>query len=268
MQTMQLELIPQADNQPEKQARNALIYNGAQIHEKGERLSLTDMWKAAGANDHQQPKYWLRQEGVRTFIDALATAQNVIENHLLKIERGKSGGTWAHWQIASAYAKYLSPDFHMWCNQVVRDHMEGKPNPKATTLTDYDRSIIGNMVKNCAGIVIREELGTLIPALVEARLLKSNILVRHGKTAGEIWRAHNLPRLKNAALWLGNRLTEMGCAIENAGRCERGSYTIRLFDPDKADICLRNGLLHTAKIYAQERQGQKRLRLVSSIPQN
>ena len=31
----------------------------------------------------------------------------------------------AHWQIALAYAKYLSPEFHMWCNTVVRERMEG-----------------------------------------------------------------------------------------------------------------------------------------------
>lgn len=29
--------------------------------------------------------------------------------HIYKAQRGKGGGTYAHWQIALAYAKYLSP---------------------------------------------------------------------------------------------------------------------------------------------------------------
>jgi len=142
---------------------------------------------------------------------------------------------------------------------------------KTTSLTERDKSIIGNMIKNCAGVVIREEMQNLIPALVEpivkARLLEGNILIRHGKTAGEIWRDNKLPRLKNAAVWLGNRLSEMGCAIESQGRAEIGNRAIRLFDPDKSNICLRNGLLHTAKLYASERQGQGKLRLITSNPE-
>lgn len=38
--------------------------------------------------------------------------------------KGKGGATFAHWQIGLAYAKYLSPEFHMWCNEVVRERME------------------------------------------------------------------------------------------------------------------------------------------------
>jgi len=130
---------------------------------------------------------------------------------------------------------------------------------KSTSLTDYDKAIIGNMVK--------QEIESLVPILIEpmlkAKLLERHLLIRYGKTAGEIWRMNNLPRLKNAAQWLGNRLSEMGCAIEDNGRAECGTYSVRLFDPDKANICLKNGLLHTAKLYASERQGQGKLRLVS-----
>ena len=45
----------------------------------------------------------------------------------------------AHWQIGIAYAKYLSPEFHVWCNTVVRDRMEGKLVPAGTVaLTEKD----------------------------------------------------------------------------------------------------------------------------------
>jgi hypothetical protein len=47
----------------------------------------------------------------------------------LKITRGRFGGTFAHWQIALAYAKYLSPEFHIHCNNIIRRFVEEEQNP-------------------------------------------------------------------------------------------------------------------------------------------
>jgi hypothetical protein len=52
------------------------------------------------------------------FIEKLTKKLNVVQDHILTGERGRNGGSYAHWQIFLAYAKYLSPDFHMWANQV------------------------------------------------------------------------------------------------------------------------------------------------------
>ncbi len=104
----------------------ALAYNGALIRDRNEMLSLTDMWRAAGADDNKAPKYWLRQAGTAEFVNYISGLQNVTEDHLFQVGQGRGGGTWAHWQIAMAYAKYLSPEFHAWCNEVVRAHMEGR----------------------------------------------------------------------------------------------------------------------------------------------
>ena len=43
---------------------------------------------------------------------------------LVVTARGNGGSTWAHWQLALAYARYLSPAFHAWCNAVVRNAVE------------------------------------------------------------------------------------------------------------------------------------------------
>jgi len=127
-------------------------------------------------------------------------------------------------------------------------------------LTNETRRVIGGIIKS----VVHSELGDLmkqlLPEMVAAHLAKQNVMVRHGKTAGQIWDRHGLPKLKSAAKWLGNRLEEMGCLAD--GRGERGATTVRLFDPDKADIALRNGLLIKARMYVAERQGQGRLRLL------
>lgn len=106
--------------------KNGLIYNGAEIRTIGERLNLTDMWKAAGSPENREPFNWARFEGA-PFIEAVALSQNLSVAQVISTKRGKNGGTEAHWQIGLAYAKYLSPEFHMWCNTVVRERMEGAP---------------------------------------------------------------------------------------------------------------------------------------------
>jgi hypothetical protein len=104
---------------------SALVYSGMRIRNRDEMLCLTDMWRAAGGDDaSKRPVDWLRSVEAQHFIEFLSENLNVEISHLLQIEQGRTGATWAHWQIGLAYAKYLSPEFHAWCNEVVRSHME------------------------------------------------------------------------------------------------------------------------------------------------
>ncbi|WP_051469629.1 Rha family transcriptional regulator [Chelativorans sp. J32] len=131
-----------------------------------------------------------------------------------------------------------------------------------TTATELDvdaRRVIGGIVKS----VVHKELAEIIPSLIRGELASRALLFRAGCTAGTIWKQHGLPRLKGAAVWFGNRLAEMGCQIEHAGRADIGGRPVRLFDPDRAAVCLKNGLLITAKNYALERQGQRKLTLIT-----
>jgi len=63
------------------------------------------LWKASGSKENRNPKFWLRQENTVDFIKTVATSKKVTKNHLLQTQRGRTGGTYAHWQIALAYAK-------------------------------------------------------------------------------------------------------------------------------------------------------------------
>lgn len=117
-----------------------LSYNGVIIQDQGEMLSLTDMWKAAREKaksdgkdiaelESRRPYEYLRSKAGRIFIDHMLLVTGNSRNGLIVTDNGGStagGNTFAHWQIALAYAKYLSPEFHMWCNQVVRERMEGR----------------------------------------------------------------------------------------------------------------------------------------------
>lgn len=97
--------------------KRSAAYNGVVIRNKGEMLSLTDMWKAGGADSSKRPYEWSRKDGA-AFIEAVSLSLNAPVERIYSAARGKGGATFAHWQIAIAFAKYLSPEFHMWCNSV------------------------------------------------------------------------------------------------------------------------------------------------------
>jgi hypothetical protein len=72
-----------------------------------------------------------------TFIFALEKKLNVHLTDILKTARGRGGGTWGHWQIALAYAKYLDPDLHIQVNEWARRYVEEEIDPEK----GVDRSI-------------------------------------------------------------------------------------------------------------------------------
>lgn len=101
-------------------------------------VSLTDIYAAAereGMVDGKlDPRRWAEKPRAkksgssgkvstsggpgRDFIEFAAATLNVRCDDIYKGTRGKGGGTFAHWQIALAYAKYLSPALHMQVNEV------------------------------------------------------------------------------------------------------------------------------------------------------
>ena len=124
----------------------ALTYEGTDIRKRGQMLNLTDMWRAAGAPGSRRPSLWLALAETAQFRSYLRTRPacgapaaaclNVGQGDISRPQadglvaagRGKGGATWAHWQLALAYAQYLSPPCHHWCNEVVRAVME-RPGP-------------------------------------------------------------------------------------------------------------------------------------------
>jgi hypothetical protein len=132
----------------------SLTYQGHPIALRGEMLNLTDMWRAAGSNPFKRPADWARKDGA-DFILHVGDILNMPQGHI-KTERGRGGATLAHWQIGLAYAKCLSPEFHMWCNTVVRERMEG-PRPS------------GDVTVQELGRDVRQVLGGIVKAVVSAQ---------------------------------------------------------------------------------------------------
>jgi len=81
--------------------------------------------------------------------------------------------------------------------------------------------------------------------------------LRHGKTAGQLWKEYGFPSLKGAASpWFSNRLCELNCQIEGGGCAESGGKKSKLFDPDKVALAMKGGLKGFCKQYVQQRGGQ------------
>lgn len=167
-----------------------LNYNGHVITDKDDMLSLTDMWIAGGRVDAKRPANWARKEGAE-FIEHMHAVLNVPHGHIIKAERGKGGATFAHWQIGLAYAKYLSPEFHMWCNSVVRERMEGKtPTAIPADVLEMLRRTDG-IAKMLARKVteIERAMPTIVtqalPSAVAGYIAEHNFAIADGVTAGE-----------------------------------------------------------------------------------
>ncbi len=80
----------------------------------------------------QAPAQWKRLPDTKKFLESLKKKLDVGKSYLIKSVRGrgKAQGTYAHWQIALAYAKYLSPEFHIWANEKIKQAIEFELDPE------------------------------------------------------------------------------------------------------------------------------------------
>lgn len=151
-------------------------------------ISITDLFQAAQALGYTEgkrdPRRW-KDEAGKDFIEVVAGALNVRTADILKSTRGKGGGTYAHWQIALAYAKYLNPELHMQVNEVyaraksgditLADEIADKADPKQQewlakrlqgkvarsqlTHTLSQHGVIGRGYADCTNAIYRPLLG-------------------------------------------------------------------------------------------------------------
>ncbi len=107
----------------------AFTYNDHDVMYDDQRLiNLTQMWKASDSPVNGSPYEWKRYAG-KVFIDKLAESLNTGESRVIRSGRGRGAETFAHWQIALAYAEYLSPAFHRFVHNVFRNHVEQEQRP-------------------------------------------------------------------------------------------------------------------------------------------
>lgn len=123
--------------------------DGQRVSLKGEMVSLTGLWKASGSDPSKQPAKWRELPSTKEFASHIAdVVLRKSEDEIFTVTRGRNAQTFAHWQIAISYARYLDPAFAVRCNEIVRAHMEHR----LPAHTDFPNELV-EMIRRTDGIV-------------------------------------------------------------------------------------------------------------------
>lgn len=165
-----------------------MSYNGVAINFADDFINLTDMWKASGLSVHVTPPQWLRLPETKKFLEHLEDV-NMGLSHVksfIKTKQGKHGGTYGHWQLAISYAKYLSPEFHVWANQAIKDRMEEDHDPELGINRSKSRAIEKWQKQGWSDSRIAARL-----AGIDTRNTFTSMLAKHGITGYDFKSATN-----------------------------------------------------------------------------
>ncbi len=219
-------------------------------------VNLTDMWRTAGSPPNKEPRQWAHLQSTRDLAEFLA--QNVGKSHVLRSSPGRDGGTWACRNLAVWYAKYLSPEFHAWANQVIAERIEEDRNPELAYTRGRSRAIAGYRRQGKSDRWIQARLDGipsrvhLTEKLQERGLSKSSEFAACtnalyvpllGGTAKEVKLSRDLPAKSNlrdnmtavelASVALGETLAEeridgqdLYGARQCAGACSESGYAV------------------------------------------
>lgn len=85
-------------------------------------INATEMARPFGPN--KRPSFWLRSQEAKDYINAVVNVRNLHIENLVITERGGSNfgerkGTWMYRLVAIEFARWLSPEFSIWCNMKI-----------------------------------------------------------------------------------------------------------------------------------------------------
>lgn len=78
-------------------------------------VNATEMAKLFG----KRPAKWLELPSTKEFVSTLQTIRK--SDSLIQTAEGKGGGTWMHEDVALEFARWLSPQFAIWCNDRIKE---------------------------------------------------------------------------------------------------------------------------------------------------
>lgn len=127
-------------------------YRGVEVHVQPDGLiDAKDMHRAAGSPKGKAPYLWLRWQPAQDLIaslrkpaDTQVLAASPVANkdskcspqNILRVEPGRSGGTWLCRELAVAYAAYLDADFHVFVLRVFLAAGDGRLVPASAPALD------------------------------------------------------------------------------------------------------------------------------------
>ena len=98
-------------------------------------INATEMCRAFG----KRPAKWLELQSTIDFIDTISSVRNVDTSDLVVAKFGSpqnGGGTWMHEDVALEFARWLSPEFAIWCNDRVKELLTHGITATSSTIDD------------------------------------------------------------------------------------------------------------------------------------
>lgn len=144
------------------------------------KINATEMAKSFG--NSKRPNDWLKSKQSKDYIRALiATKICDPADLLIVINGGNNYGTWMHEDLALEFARWLSPEFGIWCNDKIKELLK----TGTTSLTEQERTLfkqrIGELENKVRELVPDAEFGRsvrqnedCIPVTIFSDLLVSN----------------------------------------------------------------------------------------------
>ena len=85
-------------------------------------VNATEMAKPFGEN--KSPRFWIRLPTTQEFLSTLSDVRKLHITQLVTTAKGNSSlfeqGTWMHEDVALEFARWLSPQFAIWCNDRIK----------------------------------------------------------------------------------------------------------------------------------------------------
>ena len=144
------------------------------------KVNATEMAKSFG--NSKKTNDWLKTRQSKEYIEALAKTKIFVLTDLLIVTYGgKSPGTWMHEDLALEFARWLSPEFGIWCNNKIKELLK----TGTTSLSEQERALMGKRIEELEtkveelapdaefGKAVRQNEDS-IPATILSDLLVSN----------------------------------------------------------------------------------------------
>ena len=100
----------------------------------------------------KQPRDWLKTAETNDYIKALSLKINLNKDELVIVRQGgkpQEQGTWIHKKLIIVFARWLSPDFTVWCDIQIEEILQNgnKIIPKRTDLISVSDSELDRELK-------------------------------------------------------------------------------------------------------------------------
>lgn len=112
-------------------------YNGSNVtFDRGDcvMVNATEMAKPF----KKLPADWTRQKSSKAFLKALTSVRGIPITQLVEVKHGNSSdfdqGTWMHEDVALEFARWLSPEFAIWCNDRIKELLRYGMTATETTI--------------------------------------------------------------------------------------------------------------------------------------